>query len=582
MNITKAQLKELTDSRSWQRGVDYHRQGNVISLLEDKDKIIGKVRGTRNYNVKLWVKDGELDGECDCPMGDAGVFCKHCIALGLTYLEGSVAPADENFSERKTKRSKPAITLEDIRRYLSQQEKDLLVEIIVEQLTKDDQLRNRLMMKTSRFNQKGVDLAAFKHAINQATDTGDFVDYYSAYDFARGIDNVVDSIAELFADGFANEVIELAEHALGRVEEALGETDDSDGNLGDILERLQEVHHKACVKAKPDPEALARRLFEWELTTDWDTFSEAAEIYADVLGEKGLAVYRKLAEAEWAKLPALGPEQAKRSYDHDRFRITSIMESLACADGDVESLVAVKNKDLSIAYRFLEIAQVYKDAGKSDKALEWAEKGLNAFPKNTDSRLREFLADEYHRRKRHEEAMQLIWANFIESSYLEQYKGLKEHAERIKEWPKWREQALGHIRAIIADAKKHKPRSYGYSTDDQDHSLLVEIFIWEKDIEAAWQEAQTGGCSDHLRMELAKLREKKHPADSIGVYQPQVEPIVQRTNNQAYIEAIRLIKKIGGLMKQLGRDKEFAEYVSSLKIKYAPKRNFIKLLSRIR
>jgi len=582
MKITKAQLKQLTDTKSWKRGEGYHRNGNVVSLLEDKDIIIGKVSGTRDYKVKLWVEDGELDGTCTCPMGEAGVFCKHCVALGLTYLEGSVAPPDENSSERKVKKSKPAITLGDVRRYLSQQEKDVLVEIIAEQLTKDDQLRNKLMMKTARFNQKGVDLAAFKHAINQATDTSGFVDYYSAHDFARGIDNVVDSVKELLADGFANEVIELAEHTLSRVEEALGDMDDSDGNMGDILERLQEIHHKACVKARPDPEALAKRLFEWELATDWDTFSDAAETYADVLGEKGLAVYRKLAEAEWAKLPALGPEQAKRGYDHDRFRITSIMESLACVDGDVESLVAVKCKDLSSAYHFLVIAQTYKDAGKSDKALEWAEKGLKAFPKNTDSRLREFLANEYHQRKRHDEAMQLIWANFIERPHLEEYKRLKEHAERIKEWPRWREQALRHIRAIIADAKRHKPQTYRYWANDQDHSLLVEIFIWEKDIEAAWQEAQTGGCSNHLWMKLAKLREKKHPTDAVEVYRTQVEPIVQRTNNQAYIEAIRLIKKVGGLMKQLGQDKEFAEYISSLRIKYGAKRNFIKLLNRIR
>ena len=42
MEITKAQLKKLTDARSWQRGVNYHEQGNVISLLEDKYTVIGK------------------------------------------------------------------------------------------------------------------------------------------------------------------------------------------------------------------------------------------------------------------------------------------------------------------------------------------------------------------------------------------------------------------------------------------------------------------------------------------------------------------------------------------------------------
>ena len=89
----------------------------------------------------------------------------------------------------------------------------------------------------------------------------------------------------------------------------MGSVDDSNGYMGDVLARLQDLHHKACKKAKPESEALARRLFEWELRTDYDTFYGAAETYAGVLGKKGLAVYRMLAEEEWAKVPALRPGQ---------------------------------------------------------------------------------------------------------------------------------------------------------------------------------------------------------------------------------------------------------------------------------
>jgi len=397
VKISKAQLKELTDSRSWERGIDYHQQGRVISLLEDKNTLIAKVAGTHDYNVKPRVRNDELDGSCDCPMGDAGVFCKHCVAVGLTYLEGGVASAKQTSSgqKAKSKKSKPAVTLDDVREYLSAQVTSALVEIVVEQMMEDDNLRERLMMKAARSKQKGPDLEFFKQTINQATNTRGFVDYEAAYGFAGRIGNVVDCIDELLADGFAQEVVELTEHALGRVEKALSEMGDSDGYMTPILERLQEIHHRACVKAKPDPEALARRLFNWELTTDWDTFGGAAETYADVLREKGLTVYRNLAEAEWAKVPALKPGQMERAYDHRRYRLTSIMEALACVDDDVESLVAVQSRDLLSEYRFLQIAQRYIDAGKPDQALEWAEKGLQAFPENTDSRLREFLADEY-------------------------------------------------------------------------------------------------------------------------------------------------------------------------------------------
>lgn len=584
MELSKAQLKELTDSRSWERGLDYHQQGRVISMLEDKNTLIAKVAGTHDYNVKLRVKDDELNGSCDCPMGDAGVFCKHCVAVGLTYLEGGVDSARQPPSgqKAKAKKSKPAITLDDVREYLSGQEISALVEIIVEQMMEDEKLRDRLMFKAARSKQKGPDLAFFKQTINQATKTRGFVDYEAASGFARKINTVVDCIDELLVDGYAQEVIDLTEHALGRVEEALGEMDDSDGYMTPILERLQEIHHKACAKAEPDPEALARRLFEWELTTDWDTFGGAAETYADVLGEKGLAVYRSLAEAEWQKVPQLGPGQMERAYDHRRHRLSSIMEALACVDDDVESLVAVQSRDLSSEYRFLQIAQTYIDAGKPDQALEWAEKGLQAFPKNTDSRLREFLADEYQQRKRHAEAMQLIWANFAEHPHLENYKQLKKHADRAREWPSWRQQAIEYIRKTVAHEKKGRTQADRSWHRGADHSTLVQIFIWEKDVEAAWHQARTGGCSDDLWMQLAQLREKDHPADAIGVYQAHVDPLVQRTSNDAYVEAVRLIKKIGELAKGLGKQEEFAEYVFSLKTKFKAKRNFMKLLDRLR
>ena len=70
-----------------------------------------------------------------------------------------------------------------------------------------------------------------------------------------------------------------------------------------------------------------------------------------------------------------------------------------------------------------------------------AERGMKTFPERVDSRLREFLAMEYHRRNRHDEAMALIWAEFTESPSLERYQNLKTHADRTHEWPTWREKA---------------------------------------------------------------------------------------------------------------------------------------------
>jgi uncharacterized Zn finger protein len=354
--------------------------------------------------------------------------------------------------------------------------------------------------------------------------------------------------------------------------------------MGGILSRLQEIHLAACQKAKPDAEELAERLFKWELRTNFDTFYGAANTYAELLGKRGLAAYRRCAESAWARVPQTRPGERDPEEYGRTYRIKSIMETLAQQSGDVEALVAVKARDLSSAYTFLQIAEIYRDGKQHDKALDWAERGFKAFPDRTDSRLCEFLADEYHCRKRHDEAMQLIWKIFTERTSLESYQTLNKHADRIRQWPAWRGKALEFIRVEIEDEKKQlaqKRQSWGWTPHTPDHSLLVQIFLWEKDVESAWREAQAGGCHGSWWMELARLREKQFPADVVPIYQKQVDTLINQKNNGSYAEAVKLLGKIRDLMTRLERADQFASYLATIRATHKPKRNFIKLAVRL-
>jgi len=109
----------------------------------------------------------------------------------------------------------------------------------------------------------------------------------------------------------------------------------------------------------------------------------------------------------------------------------------------------------------------------------------------------------------------------------------------------------------------------------------VEIFLWEKDIDADWDEANRGSCSDHFWLKLAVAREKEHPSDAVPVYQRMVEPIIARMKNDAYEEATRMVKHIGELMRGLGKQAEFTSYLADLKLRHKPKRNLMKLLAGV-
>ena len=130
---------------------------------------------------------------------------------------------------------------------------------------------------------------------------------------------MIDSIAALLKEGHAAAVIELTEYLLGKLENSIGRMDDSDGHMSVILSELHDLHHRGCLEAKPDPVILARRLFAWEIESDWEIFYGSANNYADVFGAKGLGEYRRLAESECLISVRLGQARKTTKYPANGF-----------------------------------------------------------------------------------------------------------------------------------------------------------------------------------------------------------------------------------------------------------------------
>ncbi len=576
--MNDAVIRRLSDAQSYQRGVDYFSHGHVESIEDRGGSVYAIVRGNQDYTVTLAADDGVMDYSCDCPVGGDGAFCKHCVAAALAWLNRTGSPMKPPV-RRKTKE----VTLADAGKGLRDEDKDTLVRMMLDWAKDDERLHERLILYAARRSGPAASVAAARRAFERAVRVHDFVPYREASGWARGVERSIDSFEQLLNDGQAGAVIELCEWALQSLLGAIEAVDDSDGHFGVLRDWLQDIHFRACQEARPDPAELAKRLFQWELHSDFDVFYGAAAQYANILGAKGMKAYRELAGAEWAKVPARTAEHERIEFGQ-HFRITQIMESLARVSGDIEELVGVMSRDLSSAYSYLKIAEVYREARQRDNALLWAEKGLKAFPERTDARLREFAAEEYHRRRRHDDAMNLMWAEFSERPFLETYKALEKHAKKAGAWPEWRGRALAEIRVRIAKAKEKarcqaRPR---WAQTDDDHSVLVEIFLYEGKAEDAWREAGVGGCSDNLWLRLAANREKEHPEDAGPIYLKYAEAGVAATSNGRYEEPVALLAKAAAVMKRLDRNAEFVRHLEALRAKYKIKRNFIKLVEQKR
>ena len=564
--LTPERLCQMAGSTSYERGVAYARDGRVQELSMENEMLTARVAGTATYRARLRVHAGRLDFDCTCPVGNELRFCKHCVAAGLAWI---LAQGGE--SEAGARPEPPENPMDRLRAHLEAQDAPALRALLLAEAARDDGLRDRLLLRGAVHDpDAGGATARLRAALDHIVRTGGFVGYDEAPEYAGRLLDVAKALASL-ARANPAAAIPLVEHAIRRVEAALGDVDDSGGAVGGVLETLAEVHLQACLAVRPDPVELARSLFRAEMESQYDTFSGAAQVYAEALGETGLAEYRRLAEREWEHVPALGPGE-RDSGAGTRWRITSMMEALARADGGLEALVEVKSRDLSTGSRFLQVAQLYRDAEDHDRAEEWARRGLTAFPANPDARLRLFVADECHRRGRHDEAMQLAWAVFTPD--LDGYRTLHEHAQQARCWPAWRERALAALRA---DAER--ALSAFANGDSQSRTELVRVFLWEGDAEAAWAEATAGGCTGELWLELARAREAEHPADALAVYRRQIGRILQNTGDRAYTGAIKLLPRVRETMARLPGE-SYAAFVAELRAANRRRRKFVEMLDR--
>ncbi|MBE9100313.1 DUF6880 family protein [Vacuolonema iberomarrocanum] len=565
-------LRELAGDRYYERGVRYFEQGHVSSMAQYGDRIVAEVRGTESYQVQLWLQSGALLSRCSCPLGVDDLFCKHCVAVGLAWIAEPPLYQPEGNAPRSA-----GTTMEDVRDYLLRQSPETLVQMMLDQAMEDTRWRETLLLKAASNKPGGADINTFRRTLRNTIIPNDFVDYYDMRSYVAEVESVVNGLEDLLVTGYALDVVQLCEETVTLIEEAYNSVDDSSGSLGAVLWDVQALHLRACEQANPDPHVLAERLLRLELDLEYsDAFSNALEDYDHILGEPGRRTYGRLIDAELEKLlPPKPNEDFHRKYR--RSQLLRMKEELVAAEGNVEDVVAVLASDLSEPSNYLRIAQYYQEAGQTETAIAWAEEGLEAFQDSyLSGRLGEFLVSAYEGVERFEDAVELVWQDFKRYSSLKNYQDLKQRAEKAGQWAHWRDRALTHLRENLARETttligSHRMPAVGYSP-------LVEIFLWEGEVDQAWIEAQTGGCSKQLWMQLADQRAHEHPEDALSVYLPAIEPLIKQTSNDTYRQAVALLVKVKALMERIGCEDDFERRLATLATIYKRKRNFIKYL----
>ncbi len=536
------------------------RVSDIEGLTETNGQLTAVVRGTMPYSVAIWVDGAKKPRfSCSCPQGEDGKFCKHAAAVALALHGGGRAAL------RSDDESHSAGRVEDdpVFEFLLEVDHTELAHLVYDAAQRDPRTAQRIEAKAAAsVGHPAVDVKEWRKAVTAAFGRpSHYVDYYEAPRWAAGVQDLFDGLRGLLDDGHATEVIALVEYAFERADKATGRVDSSDGCFGQISWEIEDLHLRACTQARPEPVALARRLVEFELNAELDTFRRAAATYAEVLGADGLAEYRRLIQPRYEALPPPGD----RDYLTDRLHVTNAMLGIARAVGGTDEVIAIRSQNLRSPHDYEEIVEVLTGADRTDEAIDWARQGLAMEGRERQmralrSQLVSLLVDSGDTTAAIDERV----SGFHAQPSLSTYKELLAQVTNAEMDPAtYRAAALEwlHDRAM-AEA--------GATTG----SVLVEILLYEGDADAAWHAALSCGCDQRWWMTLARAREADHPADTIPVYERAVEDHIDKKNAKAYGEAVKLMARIERL-HQAASDDAWPPYLADVTTRHRAKRSLI-------
>jgi hypothetical protein len=554
--LTDVVLRRRAGATIYQRGG--YLVGAVADLVEQPDAVAATVTssGSRavRYRVRLMQRGGELAGECDCPQGLEGHFCKHCVAVGLRLI-GGVPPDRPAAPPGPVAEPGPDEQRSTVQAYLAGCTREQLAELLHGALRGAAALRRRLWVLASASEPEQL------RARTERLGEGYAATGIAA--FAERAREVVFALGHLPAarTGIAHELLpSILSHLLNALDSGApdDEADDSEyavddeRPLIDALDAAWQTYMALCATVPPDPATFAAWFVELRLAHP---------------------AYRlHLPAADLSGLPGVLTACQSRLLEHqgDADAAWSLTDEVLQAAGDTDAYVAFLAQDLSTYARYARIAETLLAAGRPDEAVSWLERARHpqSPPRDPATPVVELLAGLYTGQGRLADALEARRRHFTATRTEAAYRALKQAADRAGvDW--------APLRAGVLDLlRRDALHSRGADT-------LVRILLAEDEPDEAWATARRNGCESHTLVMAAKARAVNHPADVIDVYWDQVEKALlfhDRDRNLAYERVVNLLLILRDLVTRAGGD--FGVDLARFKAAHRRKRNLMDELAR--
>ena len=548
--ITESILKSLSSPESFARGHELYQSDAVFDTFRQGDLLTGKCESSSapfyQLNVQL-DEDGIQEAFCTCPY-DWGGYCKHIIALMLTYIHNTNA-----FIEQKS-----------IEELLSPLDKDALVRLIAKMVDKKPDLYSWLQTAISAVLTKSqpvrprskrkteVSKTEYKRQIQSILHSLRGYCMSEAYWMMGGmvdqLDHIRDTACEFLEAEDAQGALVILTTLLTEVSGSFEQFDDSDGELGGFFSELALPLVEAILSADLS-KTESRSLFK-ELEPVIEELSAYGIDDLDVI----LAALNRgwsdeapneLEDYDFdetilieAKLNILDRQNRVEEYlklclETGEFR-RYILKQIEL--GEFEKAVEVAWKTLAQASDALIVAKALRDTGRLPDALRLAEKGLDLDGSKHD--LGVWLGPIEETQGQIEQAIQAYQAAFTSLPSLELYSTLKKLSGA-----NW-----GQLRPALIQTLQ----------DSHHTDALADVYLFEEEWDQAIGVAGKDGEWNYPLIEkVADVVLSFRPYWVIQASRKQAEGLIAKTQSKYYAAAARWLSKMKQAYLSSGRKAEW-------------------------
>lgn len=543
-------IRALCTVDSFDRGLQYHKQGRVKGLRLSGGVVSASVLGTQWYKVEINIDHG-FKSTCTCPYDLEG-YCKHIVAALLALREGYASIIERGRADDEA----VAGALEGL-------DAEKLRDFLRKEFLSDKRLQDHFMIyATGGVKGGGKSVDDYRREVEALygdASAHEYMEYGDTVEFASFTDLAKRHVEK---NNFA-EAAKMFQALEEVIAENMDAVDDSNGYIAESFsEALQGLASCADKFDRGTKSAYIDYFFRKFMETDYFKDKYEAALRSVCVNREELEHLGNLLRPH---LPESLPDREEDWGRHHESKVLLEMQAFVLdrliklgnegSRGELYRLFKryyLKDEGFCLSY-----AQRMEKDGMANEAIKVAEEGLGAFPPHLAIDLRLFLDRHYKTLfpAKHKENLKQL---FFQTTDWKYYKNLKNLSG--EQWG-----------PVLQDLLEHFSSHSGDGHYDQ-RTILIDIFIREKMFDAALKEVLASKSLPLLGTYYAHLAER-YPTDYFNAYKELLLSYADRSMGRDHYRQVA--SELRNMKAIKGFEEAFNEYLALLREKYAKRPAFI-------